>query len=694
MQAKLLAGAGVIAMGFASLVALDTVAMSAAVAAESSDGMTADFSPSVSLKGDKSGFSLEVADSNTTGVQFGEYFLYGLAEGWQVYDGQVLVKLTSPSPLIYTLAKDAVLSGNIRIVPPADFEGEFDGIQLARASDATNLVTDFDNGTFDFLGQAKPQLPSGSTSYSYHDPTVVANAPDMGCYGMQYGPCDGSYSIWPTANMNGPGTTSDPATSLHYNNRWADIRSVDSPMLTPSTEVISKDWDQYGGPGGMQAVNTAQVTDAQSAASGKILVVNCATKLPVPNDLVRTTISGLSPNSVYTVSGYIANLSSSRSSNVAEVKSAFFGSADGGQGELLGSSNPLPRQKSGYNSGIDMWQKTVGFIQTGPNQTSVTVGIRNFGEGGFGNDLAIDNLRVSPMSSVDLKVRVEPGSVSWNKVNDKGSALRGSEWKLTGPNGYEQNVTDTANNGRFTVKGLSAGEYTLTETKAPTGHLLDSKPRVFTLSTAKKTIDLGDVENLPNDPGMHVKKSSDPASGERVNPGQEISYSVQVKNTGNVDLKPAKVDDDLSDVLDNATFVEGSAKAKIGDADAAAPSVDTKAAKLNWRGELKVGETATLTYKVKVNANVTGKDKLVNVVVGTGDVPPGVPPVVSNCTPEDGQKPDCTTEHTPLIPPVPSTTPPLATTGSSLNGMAVVAGALVLLAAGGVVVAQGRRRKI
>ena len=58
----------------------------------------------------------------------------------------------------------------------------------------------------------------------------------------------------------------------------------------------------------------------------------------------------------------------------------------------------------------------------------------------------------------------------------------------------------------------------------------------------------------------------------------------------------------------------------------------------------------TVTYQVKVNADVTAKDVLVNHVVGEGTNPnnPGEPKVPSNCV--AGTEEDCTTTHIPGIP--------------------------------------------
>ena len=74
-----------------------------------------------------------------------------------------------------------------------------------------------------------------------------------------------------------------------------------------------------------------------------------------------------------------------------------------------------------------------------------------------------------------------PGSVTWQKTDESGTALGGSEWTLKGPNGvdYTEFVTqDTA--GTFTVSTeLPWGSYVLTEVEAPAGYELQEEPITF-----------------------------------------------------------------------------------------------------------------------------------------------------------------------------------------------------------------------
>ncbi len=91
------------------------------------------------------------------------------------------------------------------------------------------------------------------------------------------------------------------------------------------------------------------------------------------------------------------------------------------------------------------------------------------------------------------------GTVAWQKTNESGDLLDGSEWTIRDSSGNEINLDDCVANsadgctgrdkdpaaGKFRVDKLGWGDYTLVETKAPGGYKLDETPRKFTISREK-----------------------------------------------------------------------------------------------------------------------------------------------------------------------------------------------------------------
>lgn len=109
----------------------------------------------------------------------------------------------------------------------------------------------------------------------------------------------------------------------------------------------------------------------------------------------------------------------------------------------------------------------------------------------------------------------QPGSVVWNKVDENGKALAGSEWKITGPEGSESAeikvedcVADNASActgddkdpvvGAFKINNLAWGRYTVVETKAPAGYKLSTTVHEFTISA--KDLDYKFADAFVNEP--------------------------------------------------------------------------------------------------------------------------------------------------------------------------------------------------
>ena len=98
-----------------------------------------------------------------------------------------------------------------------------------------------------------------------------------------------------------------------------------------------------------------------------------------------------------------------------------------------------------------------------------------------------------------------------------------------------------------------------------------------------------------------------------------VTYTVTVANTGSAAYSttvPASFSDALSDVLDDATYVPGSATSSVSGWSFTGPAGNPVV--LTGSGPLAVGQTATITYQVKVTTPDAGNGRLVNVVSPTG----------------------------------------------------------------------------
>lgn len=116
-------------------------------------------------------------------------------------------------------------------------------------------------------------------------------------------------------------------------------------------------------------------------------------------------------------------------------------------------------------------------------------------------------------------------------------------------------------------------------------------------------------------------------------PGQTFTYTVTAENLGNVPQTGLSFFDNLTDVVDDATY-NNDVNATIGSV-----SFNGGNNRMEWNGDLGVGQTAAITYSLTMNTPDTGDGRLDNGVVASGT---GV-----NCTEDPAVDPDCLTT-TPL----------------------------------------------
>jgi len=149
----------------------------------------------------------------------------------------------------------------------------------------------------------------------------------------------------------------------------------------------------------------------------------------------------------------------------------------------------------------------------------------------------------------------------------------------------------------------------------------------------------GEVEDVLVQVGSYdVGKTANPAEGSTVNSGDIVTYTLTINNTGSTALSNLKIDDDLTDVLDDAT-VEGTPTVNPVSAGSASVSGNT----LEFLGDIGIGGTVTVTYRVKVKAGGTlGNAALNNYVLAAHS---------TSCDPDVSggdasvSDPDCQTSH-------------------------------------------------
>lgn len=136
------------------------------------------------------------------------------------------------------------------------------------------------------------------------------------------------------------------------------------------------------------------------------------------------------------------------------------------------------------------------------------------------------------------------------------------------------------------------------------------------------------IHNKPTPGTYALAKTSSPASGTTVKTGDVITYTVTATGSARPD-DGVIIADNLADVLDDASFVSGSAKLAIGSAAPIAVADPSGTTLSSGAFTLPANTTATLTYQVKVTTTAANR-QLKNVVTGTDGG--GNPPTSCTCT--------------------------------------------------------------
>ncbi|WP_245573904.1 internalin [Amycolatopsis nigrescens] len=182
---------------------------------------------------------------------------------------------------------------------------------------------------------------------------------------------------------------------------------------------------------------------------------------------------------------------------------------------------------------------------------------------------------------------------------------------------------------------------------------------------------------------MVIAKHAEPTA---VQPGDKVSYTITVTNTGKAGYEEAAFTDDLTDVLDDASY--------NGDVQATAGTVELAVPRLAWRGPLGVGQTVTISYSLTVKPDLTGDRHLRNGVVSSTPGANCVTGTEAGCSTDTEVDPETTPPQPPgTKPPVPPGQPDpgaLADTGARITDLLI--GAIVLLLAGVALRLAGSRR--
>jgi uncharacterized repeat protein (TIGR01451 family)/LPXTG-motif cell wall-anchored protein len=183
----------------------------------------------------------------------------------------------------------------------------------------------------------------------------------------------------------------------------------------------------------------------------------------------------------------------------------------------------------------------------------------------------------------------------------------------------------------------------------------------------------GEVEDVLVQVGSYdTNKTANPAEGSVVSPGQDVTYTVTIQNTGATPLVNLKIDDDLSNVLDDA-IIEGSPTVIPSSAGSASVVGNT----LEFVGDVAAGQSVAVNYTVKIkDAGMLGNASLVNTITAIHSA--SCHPDVVNNAPMVSD-PDCQTNHLVNTTPLPSTGSNIMLPVVSAVGLVVLSGAGLLL---------------
>lgn len=176
----------------------------------------------------------------------------------------------------------------------------------------------------------------------------------------------------------------------------------------------------------------------------------------------------------------------------------------------------------------------------------------------------------------------------------------------------------------------------------------------------------GEVEDHLVQVGSYtIKKTSSPESGTEMSPGEIVTYTLTITNTGLTDLISLTLHDDLTGVLDDATIQDDPV---VDPSSAGTTTIDDESLEFKFTDDILAGQSVKITYAVKVKpANELDNKVLQNIVIGA----------YSNCHSAINDQvvsvadPDCSTEHSINV------DNSLANTGQNMQLIFLLSGGLI-----------------
>lgn len=236
----------------------------------------------------------------------------------------------------------------------------------------------------------------------------------------------------------------------------------------------------------------------------------------------------------------------------------------------------------------------------------------------------------------------ENGRASWSKTDGEGEPLGGAVFELTmdgevvevpdntGQHGYDGPDTDAAA-GEFAVDRLDFGVWTLVETSAPGGYVLDETPREVEVSASGEPVDAGVFINVEGWATLAADKTAYEfgpdgtlvESDGVVAFGDTVVYGIEVAADGTVPQSDVVVTDTLEDGI---TYEADSAGC---DPEGCPVGYDAQTRTLTWSvADLEAGQVVTVYFVATLAVApllAPGEDAMLavdNVALAASDVVP------------------------------------------------------------------------